>query len=168
MGMLGKLALGVAGAGMAVAVATVAFGPRMADWYEGHHREQASYTSGSAAKAGRHAVPAWLPDDATAVRYLWSPTTHDSLLRATVSAGRLPAGCTPVDRTGGPVRAGAAAKDRPGATRLKARWFPAEPAAGLAGHCGHYTVVLAGDQLFAWQDGASARAAMRGNAAAGR
>ncbi|MFE3106303.1 hypothetical protein ACFXKJ_06150 [Kitasatospora indigofera] len=165
MGMLGKLALGVAGTGMALAVATVAVGPRMTDWYEGHHREQVNYSTGSAAKASQRTVPAWLPDDASAVRFLRSTTTEDSLLRATVPGGRLPASCTPTERKTGAAHPGPTAKDRPGAARLKAGWFPASPAAEVSGRCGHYSVVLSGDQLFAWQDGASARAAGQGGTA---
>ncbi|WP_371478522.1 hypothetical protein [Kitasatospora sp. NBC_00315] len=164
MGVMGRLAVGTAGVGMALAVAAIAVGPRLSDWYEGRHHEQASYASGVDAKAGHHPVPGWLPDDASAVHYLVSTTSDDRLLRATVPGGRLPAGCTAVgadgDRPGAarPVAAGATAQ-APGSHRLKAAWFPAERRVAVTGRCGDYAVALAGDQLFAWQDAGTLRGA---------
>lgn len=154
-GIVSKVALGVAGTGMAVAVAAVAVGPRVSDWYEDRHREQVSYASGSQAKADRRSVPSWLPDDASGVRYLMSTAGGDRLLRATLPDGRLPAGCTRDAVAGAPERA------RPVAPRLRAAWFPAEAADRPTGSCGHYRVSLAGDQLYAWQDGAAVQAALR-------
>ncbi len=162
MGVMGRLATGTAGAGMALAVAAIAVGPRLTGWYEGRHHEQASYPSGAVAKTGPHPVPAWLPDDASAVRYLVSTTSDDRLLRATLPGGGLPAGCTAVGRGAGApgdgARPVAATPDsqRPGPQRLRAAWFPADRRAEVAGRCGDYAVALSGDQLFAWQDAGTA------------
>ncbi|MFJ9952265.1 hypothetical protein [Kitasatospora sp. NPDC091207] len=149
---MSKVVLGVAGTGMAVAVAAVAVGPRVSDWYDGRHQEQASYTTGSAAKADHHPVPAWLPDNASAIQYLRSTTGDDRLLRATLPDGRLPAGCVTAQpgKTAHPVPAA-----------LKAGWFPAGVSAKTTGACGHYNVTLTGNQLYAWQDGAAVQAALR-------
>ncbi|MFE7190926.1 hypothetical protein [Kitasatospora sp. NPDC057541] len=151
-GIAGKIALGVAGTGMAVAVAAVAVGPRVAEWYDGRHQEQSSYSSGSAAKADRRAVPGWLPDNASSVRYLMSTTGDDRLLTATLPEGRLPVGC----RTGEPGKGG-----HPAPASLRAGWFPEGITARATGSCGHYTVALTGNQIFAWQDGAAVQAALR-------
>ncbi|MER5349925.1 hypothetical protein ABT093_06295 [Kitasatospora sp. NPDC002551] len=151
-GIAGKIALGVAGTGMAVAVAAVAVGPRVAEWYDGRHQEQSSYASGSAAKADHRAVPAWLPDNASAVRYLRSTTGDDRLLTATLPEGRLPAGC----RTGEPGKGG-----HPAPVSLRAGWFPEGITTKVTGSCGHYNVALTGNQLYAWQDGAAVQAALR-------
>lgn len=160
MGMVGRIAVGVAGAGMALAVAVVTVGPQLSDWYEGRHREQISYASGSDAKAGHRPAPGWLPDDASAVQYLLSTTSDDRLLRATLPGGRLPAGCTAL----GPGRASTdtAAESRAAraglgeaglrSARLRAAWFPADRTVEITGRCGDYAVALAGDQLFAWHD----------------
>ncbi|MFE4512805.1 hypothetical protein ACFRMQ_01230 [Kitasatospora sp. NPDC056783] len=151
-GIVSKVALGVAGTGMAVAVATVAIGPRVSDWYDGHHQEQASYQSGSQAKAERRSMPAWLPDNASGVQYLMSTRGDDRLLRATLPEGRLPVGCT----------AGLPGKGaHPVPESLKAGWFPEGVASKATGTCGHYNVALTGNQLFAWQDGAALQAALR-------
>ncbi|MFB6893194.1 hypothetical protein ACFCX4_28210 [Kitasatospora sp. NPDC056327] len=151
-GIAGKIALGVAGTGMAVAVAAVAVGPRVADWYDGRHQEQSSYSTGSAAKADRHSVPAWLPDNASAVRYLMSTTGDDRLLTATLPEGRLPAGC----KAGGTGRG-----THPAPVTLRAGWFPQTVTTKATGFCGHYNVTLTGNQLYAWQDGAAVQAALR-------
>ncbi|MGW4891866.1 hypothetical protein ACWEQL_06310 [Kitasatospora sp. NPDC004240] len=151
-GFVGKVAVGIAGTGMAVAVAAVAMGPRVSDWYDNRHREQSSYATGTEAKADRRSVPAWLPDDASAVRYLMSTTGDDRLLRATLpEGGRLPAGCTA-------TRHGAT---KPVTVRLKAGWFPLDAVTRPTGTCGHYTVTVAGNQLYAWQDGAAVQASLR-------
>ncbi|WP_380281082.1 hypothetical protein [Kitasatospora purpeofusca] len=151
-GIAGRIALTVAGTGMAVAVAAVAVGPRVAEWYDGRHQEQSTYASGSAAKADHRAVPAWLPDNASSIRYLMSTTGDDRLLTATLPEGRLPAGC----RTAAPGKGG-----HPAPVSLKAGWFPEGITAKAAGSCGHYHVALTGNQLYAWQDGAAVQAALR-------
>ncbi|MFF2074049.1 hypothetical protein ACFVXG_04755 [Kitasatospora sp. NPDC058162] len=151
-GIVSKVALGVAGTGMAVAVAAVAIGPRVSEWYDGRHQEQAAYESGSQAKAERRSMPAWLPDNASSVRYLMSTTGDDRLLRATLPEGRLPAGCN----TGVPGKG-----PHPVPVSLKAGWFPDGVAAKASGTCGHYNVTLTGNQLYAWQDGATLQAALR-------
>ncbi|MFJ4096404.1 hypothetical protein ACIPYS_32930 [Kitasatospora sp. NPDC089913] len=151
-GIAGKIAIGVVGTGMAAAVATVAVGPRVAEWYDGRHQEQASYASGSEAKADRRSMPTWLPDNASSVRYLMSTTGDDRLLRATVPEGRLPAGCTTTEPTKGNHLA---------PVTLKAGWFPAGITSKVTGSCGHYKVTLTGNQLYAWQDGAAVQAALR-------
>ncbi|MER8098723.1 hypothetical protein [Kitasatospora sp. NPDC094016] len=151
-GIVSKVALGVAGTGMAVAVAAVAIGPRVSDWYDGRHQEQATYDTGSQAKAERRSMPAWLPDNASSVKYLMSTTGDDRLLRATLPEGRLPVGCN----TGLP---GKSAHSVP--LSLKAGWFPEGVAAKASGTCGHYNVTLTGNQLYAWQDGAAVQAALR-------
>ncbi|MFJ8621529.1 hypothetical protein ACIRD3_01620 [Kitasatospora sp. NPDC093550] len=151
-GIVSKVALGVAGTGMAVAVATVAIGPRVSDWYDGRHQEQASYDTGTQAKAGRHSMPAWLPDNASGVKYLMSTTGDDRLLRATLPEGRLPVGCT----NGLPGKAA-----HPAPASLKAGWFPEGVVAKASATCGHYNVALTGNQLYAWQDGAAVQAAQR-------
>ncbi|MFJ2862339.1 hypothetical protein [Kitasatospora sp. NPDC087314] len=151
-GIVSKVALGVAGTGMAVAVAAVAIGPRVSEWYDGRHQEQATYDTGSQAKAERRSMPTWLPDNASSVKYLMSTTGDDRLLRATLPDGRLPAGCT----TGLPGRS---AHSVP--MSLKAGWFPEGVAAKASGSCGHYNVTLTGNQLYAWQDGAAVQAALR-------
>ncbi|MGW6912635.1 hypothetical protein ACWGB8_02240 [Kitasatospora sp. NPDC054939] len=151
-GIVSKLVVGVAGTGMAVAVAAVAVGPRVSDWYDGRTREQTAYATGTEAKADRRAVPpSWLPDDARAVQYLRSTSGDDRLLRATVPGGRLPAGCTATE-TGRTTAV---------TVRLRAGWFPTDVAAKRTGTCGHYNVTVAGDQLYAWQDGAAVQAAAR-------
>ncbi|WP_406206416.1 hypothetical protein OH807_32790 [Kitasatospora sp. NBC_01560] len=149
---MSKVALGIAGTGMAVAVAAVAVGPRVSEWYDGRHQEQASYASGSDAKADRRAVPGWLPDNASSVRYLMSTTGDDRLLTATLPDGRLPAGCSTVT----PSRTVHAVP-----TALKPGWFPQGVASKVTGSCGHYNVTLTGNQLYAWQDGAAVQAALR-------
>ncbi|MFI6843832.1 hypothetical protein OG535_30945 [Kitasatospora sp. NBC_00085] len=149
---MSKVALGIAGTGMAVAVAAVAVGPRVSEWYDGRHQEQVTYATGSDAKAGRHATPAWLPDNASSVRYLMSTTGDDRLLSATLPDGRLPAGCNTVE----PGRSA-----RPAPAALKAGWFPAGVTTKVTGTCGHYNVTLTGNQLYAWQDGAAVQAAQR-------
>ncbi|MFH8380562.1 hypothetical protein ACH4E7_06420 [Kitasatospora sp. NPDC018058] len=151
-GIVSKVALGVAGAGMAVAVAAVAIGPRVSEWWDGRHQEQASYESGSQAKADRRSMPAWLPDNASSVKYLMSTTGEDRLLRATLPEGRLPSGCTAGLSGKGP---------HPVPVSLKAGWFPESIAAKASGTCGHYNVTLTGNQLYAWQDGAAMQAARR-------
>ncbi|MFF8770974.1 hypothetical protein [Kitasatospora sp. NPDC015120] len=151
-GIAGRIALGVAGTGMAVAVAAVVAGPRVAEWYDGRHQEQSSYASGSAAKADGQAVPAWLPDNASSVRYLRSTTGDDRLLTATLPEGRLPAGC----RAGEPGRG-----SHPAPVSLRAGWFPEGVTDKVTGSCGHYHVTLTGNQLYAWQDGAAVQAALR-------
>ncbi|MEU6236851.1 hypothetical protein [Kitasatospora sp. NPDC047058] len=151
-GIASKVALGVAGTGMAVAVAAVAVGPRVSDWYDGRHQEQASYATGTDAKADRRTMPAWLPDNASSVRYLMSTTGDDRLLTATLPDGRLPAGCTTVTPGKG---------THPMPATLKAGWFPEGVAAKVTGTCGHYNVTLTGNQLYAWQDGAAVQAALR-------
>ncbi|WP_395293582.1 hypothetical protein ACF9IK_08200 [Kitasatospora hibisci] len=149
---MSKVAVGVAGTGMAVAVATIAIGPRVSDWYDGRHQEQASYAKGSDAKADRRSMPSWLPDNATSVHYLMSTTGDDRLLSATLPDGRLPAGCT----VGTPARS-----VHPMPASLRAGWFPEGVAARTTGSCGHYSVTLTGSQLYAWQDGAAVQAALR-------
>ncbi|MFI8081279.1 hypothetical protein ACIF6L_10865 [Kitasatospora sp. NPDC086009] len=156
-GIVSKVALGVAGTGMAVAVATVAVGPRVSDWYDGRHQEQASYSTGSAAKADRQSVPSWLPDNASTVQYLMSTTGDDRLLRATLPDGRLPAGCVT-------AQPGSAVHPVPAA--LKAGWFPQGVSSKITGSCGQYNVTLTGNQLYAWQDGAAVQAALRAQSAA--
>ncbi|MFJ3221238.1 hypothetical protein ACIPLC_35620 [Kitasatospora sp. NPDC086801] len=151
-GIVSKVALGVAGTGMAVAVAAVVIGPRVSEWYDGRHQEQAAYDTGSQAKAERRSMPAWLPDNASSVKYLMSTTGDDRLLRATLPEGRLPVGCS----TGLP---GKSAHSVP--LSLKAGWFPEGVAAKVSGTCGHYNVTLTGNQLYAWQDGAAVQAALR-------
>ncbi|MDH6707694.1 hypothetical protein P3T27_004431 [Kitasatospora sp. MAA19] len=151
-GIVSKVALGVAGTGMAVAVAAVAIGPRVSEWYDGRHQEQATYDTGSQAKAERRSMPTWLPDNASSVKYLMSTIGDDRLLRATLPDGRLPSGCT----TGLP---GKSAHSVP--MSLKAGWFPEGVAAKASGSCGHYNVTLTGNQLYAWQDGAAVQAALR-------
>ncbi|MBV6697251.1 hypothetical protein [Kitasatospora aureofaciens] len=151
-GIVSKVALGVAGTGMAVAVAAVVIGPRVSEWYDGRHQEQASYATGSDAKADRRSIPTWLPDNAASVHYLMSTTGDDRLLRATLPEGRLPAGCT----TGLPGK-----RAHPVPESLKAGWFPEGVATKVSGTCGHYNVTLTGNQLFAWQDGAAVQAALR-------
>ncbi|MEV6977328.1 hypothetical protein [Kitasatospora sp. NPDC093806] len=151
-GIVGKVVLGVAGTGMAVAVAAVAVGPRVADWYDGRHQEQSSYSSGGEAKADRRSMPTWLPDNASSVRYLMSTTGDDRLLRATLPEGRLPAGCKT-----GEVGKGT----HPVPVTLKAGWFPEGVTSKITGSCGHYNVTLTGNQLYAWQDGAAVQAALR-------
>ncbi|MGW2250523.1 hypothetical protein ACWCXH_10015 [Kitasatospora sp. NPDC001660] len=151
-GIVSKVALAVAGTGMAVAVAAVVIGPRVSEWYDGRHQEQASYATGTEAKADRRSMPAWLPDNASAVRYLMSTTGDDRLLRATLPEGRLPVGCTT-----GPTGKGA----HPVPESLRAGWFPEGVAGKATGTCGHYNVMLSGNQLYAWQDGAAVQAAMR-------
>ncbi|MFE6865705.1 hypothetical protein ACFVFS_04050 [Kitasatospora sp. NPDC057692] len=151
-GIAGRIALGVAGTGMAVAVAAVAVGPRVAEWYDGRHQEQSTYSSGTAAKADHRAVPAWLPDNASSVRYLMSTTGDDRLLTATLPEGRLPAGCRTVALGKG---------GHPAPVSLKAGWFPEGITAKAAGSCGHYNIALTGNQLYAWQDGAAVQAALR-------
>ena len=186
MGMMGRLAIGAAGAGMALALAAVAVGPRLSDWYDGRHREQVSYASGSAAKAGHRPVPGWLPDNASAVHYLLSTTSDDRLLRATLPGGKLPAGCTvagngrPGAGGSGDSRAaqGQAAQVQTGQTRageaglraarLRAAWFPADRTADVTGRCGDYAVALAGDQLFAWHDSSTVQSASPPVRATGR
>ncbi|MFJ5116537.1 hypothetical protein [Kitasatospora sp. NPDC088548] len=149
---MSKVALGVAGTGMAVAVAVVAVGPRVADWYDDRHQEQASYSTGSEAKADRRSMPDWLPDNASSVRYLMSTTGDDRLLRATLPDGRLPAGCA-TTLPGKGVH--------PAPVSLRAGWFPESVTSKVSGTCGHYNVTLTGDQLYAWQDGAAVQAALR-------
>ncbi|MFF1905533.1 hypothetical protein [Kitasatospora sp. NPDC058218] len=156
-GILSKVVLGVAGTGMAVAVAAVAVGPRVSEWYDGRHQEQATYATGSAAKADRHAVPSWLPDNASGVHYLMSTTGDDRLLRATLPDGRLPAGCV----TAQPGRG-----VHPVPATMKAGWFPEGVSSKISGSCGHYDVTLTGNQLYAWQDGAAVQAALRAQSAA--
>ncbi|MEE1823659.1 hypothetical protein [Streptomyces sp. BE20] len=151
-GIVGKVVLGVAGTGMAVAAAAVAVGPRVVDWYDGRHQEQSSYASGSEAKAGRHSVPTWLPDNASSVRYLASTTGDDRLLIATLPEGRLPAGCTATASGRG---------GHPAPATLKAGWFPEGVVSKVTGSCGHYNVTLTGNRLYAWQDGAAVQAALR-------
>ncbi|MBO1415949.1 hypothetical protein [Streptomyces sp. FH025] len=151
-GIVSKVALGVAGTGMAVAVAVVAIGPRVSEWYDGRHQQQSSYETGSQAKAGGRSMPSWLPDDASSVKYLMSTKGDDRLLRATLSEGRLPAGCT----TGLPGKG-----PHPVPVSLKAGWFPESIATKATGSCGHYNVTLTGNQLYAWQDGATLQAALR-------
>ncbi|MEV7771086.1 hypothetical protein [Kitasatospora sp. NPDC086791] len=151
-GIVSKVALGVAGTGMAVAVAAVAVGPRLSDWYDERHQEQASYATGTQAKAERHSMPSWLPDNASGVKYLMSTTGDDRLLRATLPEGRLPVGCV----AGQPGKAA-----HPVPMSLKAGWFPENVAAKASGTCGHYNVALNGNQLYAWQDGAAVQAALR-------
>ncbi|GAA2971348.1 hypothetical protein [Kitasatospora sp. NPDC006786] len=151
-GIVSKVALGVAGTGMAVAVAAVAIGPRVSDWYDEHHQQQGAYETGTQAKADRRSMPTWLPDDASGVKYLMSTTGDDRLLRATLPEGRLPAGCT----------AGLPGKSaHPVPQALKAGWFPESVATKATGTCGHYNVALTGNQLYAWQDGAAVQAALR-------
>lgn len=175
-GLVGKLALGVTGVAMAAAVATVAVGPRVSDWYEGRHREQVSYALGSEAKADRRAVPDWLPDGATSVHYARSTTRGDRLLTADLPDGRLPAGCKAIDRStpggagkGGGGTAGRAADsaghatdagDRVRPVRFKTTWFPADAPAKISGTCGSYQVALVGNHLYAWQDDAAVRTAL--------
>ncbi|AUY49025.1 hypothetical protein EH183_08790 [Streptomyces sp. CB01881] len=151
-GIVSKVALGIAGTGMVVAVAAVAVGPRVSEWYDGRHQEQATYATGSAAKASAHTMPGWLPDNASSVQYMRSTTGDDRLLRATLAEGRLPAGCTTTTpgRSAHPVPA-----------TLKAGWFPEGVASKITGSCGHYNVTLTGNQLYAWQDGAAVQAAQR-------
>ncbi|MBD0675586.1 hypothetical protein ACIQOW_15950 [Kitasatospora sp. NPDC091335] len=151
-GIVSKVALGVAGTGMAVAVAAVAIGPRVSDWYDERHQQQAAYDTGTQAKADRHTMPAWLPDNASGVKYLMSTTGDDRLLRATLPEGRLPVGCT----AGQPGRGA-----HPVPESLKAGWFPEGVATKASGTCGHYSVALNGNQLYAWQDGAAVQAALR-------
>ncbi|MQS15034.1 hypothetical protein F7Q99_22905 [Streptomyces kaniharaensis] len=151
-GIVSKVAIGVAGTGMAVAVATVAVGPRVSEWYDGRHQVQASYATGGEAKADRRSMPAWLPDNASSVRYMMSTTGDDRLLRAVLPEGRLPAGCT----AGLP---GKAVHRVPAS--LRAGWFPEGVATKASGTCGHYNVTLHGHQLYAWQDGAAVQAALR-------
>ncbi len=151
-GIASKVAIGVVGTGMAVAVAAVAVGPRVAEWYDGRHQEQSTYASGSDAKADRRSMPAWLPDNASSVRYLMSTTGDDRLLRATLPEGRLPAGCT----TNTPAKGNHLAP-----VSLKAGWFPDGITSKVTGSCGHYKVTLTGNQLYAWQDGAAVQAALR-------
>jgi hypothetical protein len=151
-GIVSKVALGVAGTGMAVAVAAVAIGPRVSEWWDGRHQEQASYESGSQAKADRRSMPDWLPDNASSVKYVMSTSGDDRLLRATLPEGRLPAGCT----------AGLPGKGlHPVPLSLKAGWFPENIGTKASGTCGHYNVTLTGNQLYAWQDGATLQAALR-------
>lgn len=151
-GIVSKVALGVAGTGMAVAVAAVAIGPRVSDWYDARHQQQGSYETGTQAKADRRSMPTWLPDNAAGVKYLMSTKGDDRLLRATLPEGRLPAGCT----TRLPGK-----NAHPVPVSLKAGWFPENVAAKASGTCGHYSVALAGNQLYAWQDGAAVQAALR-------
>ncbi|MFF4382850.1 hypothetical protein [Kitasatospora sp. NPDC001547] len=151
-GIVSKVALGVAGTGMAVAVAAVAIGPRVSDWYDEHHQQQGSYETGTQAKADRRSMPTWLPDNASGVKYLMSTKGDDRLLHATLPEGRLPAGCT----VGLPGRSA-----HPVPESLKAGWFPENVAARASGTCGHYNVALTGNQLYAWQDGAAVQAALR-------
>ncbi|MFF2042658.1 hypothetical protein ACFVVX_19730 [Kitasatospora sp. NPDC058170] len=154
---MSKVALGVAGTGMAFAVAAVVVGPRVSDWYDERHQKQATYTTGSEAKANGRSLPTWLPDNAASVRYLMSTTGDDRLLRATLPDGRLPVGCTTTAPTKG---------SHPAPVRLKAGWFPEGVTAKASGTCGHYNVTLAGNQLYAWQDGAAVQAAQRAEHAA--
>ncbi|WP_316524709.1 hypothetical protein [Kitasatospora brasiliensis] len=151
-GIVSKVALGVAGTGMAVAVAAVAIGPRVSDWYDEHHQQQASYETGTQAKADRRSMPTWLPDNASGVQYVMSTRGDDRLLHATLPEGRLPVGCT-----AGLPRKGA----HPVPESLKAGWFPEGVETKVSGTCGHYNVALAGNQLYAWQDGAAMQAALR-------
>ncbi|MGA5817449.1 hypothetical protein ACPC54_06270 [Kitasatospora sp. NPDC094028] len=151
-GIVSKVALGVAGTGMAVAVAAVAIGPRVSEWYDGRHQEQSSYDTGVQAKSDRRSMPGWLPDNASSVKYLMSTTGDDRLLRATLPEGRLPAGCT----TGVPGKG-----LHPVPVSLKVGWFPQDVGGKATGTCGHYNVSLHGNQLYAWQDGAAMQAALR-------
>lgn len=176
MGMVGRIAVGVAGAGMALAVAVITVGPQLSDWYEGRHREQISYASGSDAKAGHRPVPGWLPDDASAVQYLLSTTSDDRLLRATLPGGRLPAGCTALGPgrastdTAAESRAARAGLGKAGlrSARLRAAWFPADRTVEITGRCGDYAVALAGDQLFAWHDSSTVQGTVPPTRATGR
>ncbi|MFJ9691075.1 hypothetical protein [Kitasatospora sp. NPDC101183] len=158
-GIVSKVALGVAGTGMAVAVAAVAIGPRVSDWYDERHQEQAAYATGVQAKNDRRSMPAWLPDNASSVKYLMSTTGDDRLLIATLPEGRLPAGCT----IGVPGRT-----THPVPASLKVGWFPQDVATRATGTCGHYSVSMHGNQLYAWQDGAAVQAAHRAEHSARR
>ncbi|WP_031064997.1 hypothetical protein [Streptomyces sp. NRRL WC-3742] len=157
-GIVSKVALGVAGTGMAVAVAAVAIGPRVSDWYDEHHQEQSAYETGEQAKNDRRSVPGWLPDNASSVKYVMSTTGDDRLLVATLPEGRLPTGCAigVPGRVSHPVPA------------LKAGWFPQDVAGKATGTCGHYSVALHGNRLYAWQDGAAVQAAHRAEHSARR
>ncbi|MFJ7905812.1 hypothetical protein [Kitasatospora sp. NPDC096204] len=150
--IVSKVAMGVAGTGMAVAVAAVAIGPRVSDWYDEHHQQQGSYETGVQAKADRRSMPTWLPDNASGVKYMMSTRGDDRLLFATLPEGRLPAGCS----TGLPGKSA-----HPVPEALKAGWFPENVATRATGTCGHYNVALTGNQLYAWQDGAAMQAALR-------
>ncbi|MCX4747151.1 hypothetical protein OG455_16765 [Kitasatospora sp. NBC_01287] len=136
------LGLGVLGA---------TFAPMAGDLLASQHIEESSYTSGAQAKTARASVPRWLPDNATAVRYKLSTKDGDRLLRAHLPGGTLPVGCT---TGGGP---------QTGTVKLSATWFPAGRAAAVqpTASCGGYRVVLDGEQLYAWQDGADLIAAAR-------
>ncbi|GAA2247385.1 MULTISPECIES: hypothetical protein [Kitasatospora] len=137
MGFAGKAFVGVIAAG-GVAVGAVMLVPKTGELRESMHRQEAAYPTGSAAKADRKSMPAWLPDGATRVSYLMSTTGGDRLLKASLPDGKLPAGCS----EGTPQ----------GAVHLKASWFPGDIPARATARCGLYNVALVGHELYGWQD----------------
>ncbi|WP_051969978.1 hypothetical protein [Kitasatospora azatica] len=117
--------------------------PAVDDLFGHRHVVDAGYASGAQAKAARASVPGWLPDGATEIKYRMATAGGERLLRAHLPGGGLPAGCT------GAAAQPAAARPHP--AKLTAAWFPAEAGHRLTATCGHYQVVIDGDQLYAWQ-----------------
>ncbi|MFE2290378.1 hypothetical protein [Streptomyces sp. NPDC059452] len=133
--------VGVVGTVVVLGVAGAVAVPQAKEWYEGRHEQTSSYATGKAAKAERQSVPRWLPDDAASVEYAMRTTGGERILKATLSADRLPASCTPLE---------ADAKKAP-APEISASWFPSGAASGAQGRCGSYYVSLENHTLYAWQ-----------------
>ncbi|MEU6841655.1 hypothetical protein ABZ930_07230 [Streptomyces sp. NPDC046716] len=129
----------VVGAVAVVGVAAAVAVPEAKQWYDGRHEQTASYATGKEAKEERESVPRWLPDDAASVDYAMRTTGGERILKATLSDGRLPAQCEPLDGRTAP------------APEISAAWFPSDAAGGAEGRCGSYYVSLDHDTLYAWQ-----------------
>jgi hypothetical protein len=130
------------------AVAVVGIGamvgvPMAYDWFEGRHEQESSYATGKAAKADRASMPAWLPDNATQVRYKMKTNGGDRLLVARLAGGKLPQACAPF-----PHRAHGVDRERPG---LTASWFPKGVAHRVQVRCGLYYGFADRDTFYAWQ-----------------
>ncbi|MDH6125626.1 hypothetical protein [Kitasatospora sp. GP82] len=147
MGIAGKVVLGVAAGGAAAALVATVLVPKAKDVLDGRHRQEATYATGSAAKADRSSMPRWLPDGATKVSYLMSTTGGDRLLKASLPEGKLPEGCS----SGTPE----------GAVNLRASWFPSDIPGKATARCGLYNVALVGSDLYGWQDDAVVIAARK-------
>ncbi|WP_330330531.1 hypothetical protein OHS33_12845 [Streptomyces sp. NBC_00536] len=116
-----------------------------------NNEEKTFATAADAPKQGDPAfvLPDWIPQDAKKVKVKAHTTGDAKLIRFTL--GRTP--------LAGPQCAGAPAQ--PGTPKLGAKWWPKGTEHGVRPECrGGYQVVVRGEKVYAWTNGAVAPTAV--------
>jgi hypothetical protein len=114
-------------------------------------RDQATATYETGASGKSHdRLPAWVPDDATAVRQSSRPGGDEQILTMRAAATDLPATCTAVSAEN-PLAPhpedGSAASDYRTVSTLRADWWPVEVEQGATVMCGRWWITTGDDGL---------------------